>query len=61
MDSLSIVDRRNIARAVARSGTFVNRTLVIDKTLRLPAYTTAGFAASAKRYGKRILDRVEKN
>lgn len=47
-------DTLNMARALVKAGSFAN--MAIDKALNLPAYTAAGLAAAAKRYGRHVLD-----
>jgi len=50
----SLETRRNMARALAKSGEF--QSIEIDRALNLPKITTAGFMAAASRYGRQVLD-----
>lgn len=50
----SLETRRNMARALAKTGEF--ESIEIDRALNLPKITTAGFMAAASRYGQQVLD-----
>jgi hypothetical protein len=54
---VDLIARRNAARLLVKEGKLSN--VEIDRKLTLPPYTAAGFDASAKRYGKHVLDKVE--
>lgn len=56
-NGVSISTLRNMARVLVASGEF--STIEIDRALRLPDVTSAGFMAAKTRYGKRVLEKRE--